>query len=88
MEKGYRNWTSLFKNEEFTKLIKKEINNFKDIHLATPYHPDFTINRLHRLELMVDPIFFWDALLANLRGTIITFSKKINKKKKERNTKS
>ena len=49
---------SLLKNEEFTKLIKKEINNFKDIHVPTPYHPDFTINRLHNLKLMIDPIIF------------------------------
>ena len=77
---------SLLKNEEFTKLIKREINNFKDIHVATPYHPDFSGNKLHGLEQIVDPILFWDALLANLRGIIINFSRKLNKKKKEKKT--
>ena len=73
---------SLLMDEDFIKLIKKEIIDFKLVYAATPYNPDFIRPLSHGFELMIDISLFWETLLTTLRGTIITYS---GKKRREAN---
>ena len=66
---------SLLADKEFETLIKKEINNFKQIYAATPYHPDYINSVSHGFEIMIPHTLFWETLLVTLRGTIIHYSK-------------
>ena len=67
---------SLLQEQDFIALIKKEINNFKEIYAASPYNPDYISSLSHGFEIMISPSLFWETLLATLRGTIIYYSKK------------
>ena len=71
---------SLLQDEEFIKMVKKEINTFKSIYALTPYHPDFVEVSSHGFEIMISHTLFWETLLVTLRGAIIRYSK--NKKRK------
>ena len=71
---------SLLADENFVTMIKKEINVFKSIYAATPYHPSYVESISHGFDIMVSDTLFWEALLAILRGSIIRYSK--NKKTK------
>ena len=85
--RGRGSWklnNSLLKEEKFVKLIKKEILNFKLAHCATPYNHDYVYPRNAEIEFMVDPTLFWESLMATLRGTIITYSIKNGKNKKNK----
>ena len=73
---------SLLMDEDFIKLIKKEIIEFKLIYTATPYNQDYIRPLSHGFELMIDISLFWETLLTTLRGVIITYS---GKKRKESN---
>ena len=78
-ERGPGVWklnNSLLKDEDFVKLIKKEIINFKLIYAATPYNQDFIKPLSHGFEIMIDISLFWEALLTLLRGVIIIYSRK------------
>ena len=84
-ERGPGIWkfnNSLLLDDDFMKLIKKEIANFKLIYAATPYNPDFIRPLSHNFDLMIDPSLFWETLLVTLRGTIIKYS---GKKKRSAN---
>ena len=79
---------SLLMDENFIKLIKKEIIDFKLVYAATPYNQDYIRPLSLGLKLMIDILLFWETLLTTLRGTIITNSGKKGKKpiqKKETN---
>ena len=73
---GWKFNNSLLRNPQFSKLIKKEILLFKQIHAATPYNPNYVIGMSRNLEFMANPHVIWETLLATLRGTIIQFAKK------------
>ena len=73
---------SLLMNEDFIKLIKKEIVYFKLTCAATPYNQDYISSISHNFELMINPSLFWETLLVTLRGTIIGFT---GKQKREQN---
>ena len=66
---------SLLADKDFETLIKNEINNFKQIYAATPYHPDYINSVSHCFEIMISPTLFWETLLVTLRGSIIYCSK-------------
>ena len=75
---------SLLTDKNFEILIKKEINNFKQIYAATPYNPDYIDSITHGFEIMIPPTLFWETLLVTLRGSIIYYSKKLQAGKKRR----
>ena len=53
--------------------------NFKQVHGATPYDPNYVVGMTKNLEFMANPHVIWETLLATLRGTIIQFAKKRHK---------
>ena len=75
---------SLLTDKNFEILIKKEINNFKQIYAATPYNPDYIDSITHGFEIVIPPTLFWETLLVTLRGSIIYYSKKLQAGKKRR----
>ena len=83
-ERGPGVWkinNSLLKDDKFITMIKKEINIFKSIYTATPYHPDYIESATHNFTIMISHSLFWETLLVRLRGCIIRYSK--NKKHKK-----
>ena len=77
---------SLLREKELEKLIKNEIRSFKMVHAATPYNPNYVYGISTKLEFMTDPIIFWEALLCKLRGVIIAYSKRKNRKERVKKT--
>ena len=75
---------SLIKDEKFVKLIKEEIRNIKLAHSATPCSQEYVYPRNSGIEFLVDPILFWESLMATLRGIIVSYSIHKNKDKKNK----
>ena len=77
--KGPGTWkfnNSLLLDKNFATMIKKEINIFKSIYAATPYHPNYIESISTGFDLMISSSLFWETLLVTLRGAIIKFCKK------------
>ena len=77
--KGPGTWkfnNSLLLDKNFSTMIKKEINIFKSIYAATPYHPNYIDSISKGFDLMISHSLFWETLLVTLRGSIIKFSKR------------
>ena len=84
--KGKGSWkfnNNLLKNKDFVKIIKEEIRLTKHIY-ALPIYSHETVDTLNelQLELMISDSLFLDTLLCQLRGTIISFSKKISRERR------
>ena len=73
---GWKFNNSLLRDPNFSKLVRTEIQIFKQIHAATPYDPNYVIGMSKNIEFIANPQVIWETLLATLRGTIIQFSKK------------
>ena len=90
-QKGRGSWkcnNNLLKNKDFVKLIKDEIQDIKHIY-ALPVYRHETVDILddHQLELMISDSLFFDVMLCQLRGSIISFAKRISReKRKEENS--
>ena len=79
-KKGKGSWkfnNSLLNNNEFINLIKKEISLIKETYALPIYNPEM-VSKIKdiNLEIMIPDTLFIDTLLCQLRGTIISFSKK------------
>ena len=75
---------ALLENDDFTKMIKKEIELAKSTYALPVYHPDFVSNENgESLELLIPVTLFLETLLCQLRGQIIKFSKTLKKKETE-----
>ena len=73
---------SLLMDDDFIKMINKEITNFKLIYAATPYNPEYIKPLSHKFELMIDISLFWETLLVTLRGEIIRYASRKNRERK------
>ena len=85
-QKGKGSWkfnNNLLKNKDFVKIIKEEIWLTKHIY-ALPIYSHETVDTLNelQLELMISDSLFLDTLLCQLRGIIISFSKKISRERR------
>ena len=67
---------SLLMDDNFVTLIKKSINDIKRTYAATPYNPNFVEATTKNLELMINPILFWETMLVTLRGIIIDYARR------------
>ena len=81
---GWKFNNSLLRDPTFIKTIKKEIQLFKEVHAATPYHPNYVIGMSKNVEYMANPHTLWETLHVTLRGTIIKYSKKVKRDKTNR----
>jgi hypothetical protein len=81
---GKSNWklnNSLLSDVEFVNMVKKDINDVKRQYAATPYDPQYVINCPNdKLQLTINDQLFFETLLCQLRGKIISYS---SKKKRE-----
>ena len=87
--RGRSSWkfdNGLLKDENFIKMIKEEIINFKLAHAAIPYNQDYVYSKSSNIEFMINQILFWESLMATLRGRIISYS--IHKDENRKNKKS
>ena len=80
-KKGRESWkfnNTLLKNKDFIKLVKNEICLIKQTYALPVYNPEavLTMNEL-QLELIISDSLFLDTMLCQLRGSIISFSKRI-----------
>ena len=66
----------LLLEDDFNKMIKKEINIIKSIYAATPYNPDYIETISHGFDIMIGAPLFWETILVTLRGKIITYAAK------------
>ena len=75
---------ALLENDDFIKMIKKEIELAKLTYALPVYHPNFVSNENgESLELLIPVTLFLETLLCQLRGQIIKFSKTLKKKETE-----
>ena len=54
-------------DENFIKIIKEEIINFKLAHAAIPYNQDYVYSKSSNIEFMINQILFWESLMATLK---------------------
>jgi exonuclease III len=83
--KGYWKFNnSLLKDLEFVKLIKNEIINIKTMYAASPYNPDFiSVCPCKNLLFSISDQLFWETLLVQLRGRIISYASRKKRKTNE-----
>ena len=81
---GWKFNNNLLRDPTFIKTIKKEIQKFKEVHAATPYHPNYVMGMSKNIDYMANPHIIWETLQATLRGTIIKYSKKVKRDKTNR----
>lgn len=75
---------SLLKDHDFIKLVKNEITHVKSIYAATPYNPDYLKFCPNKdLQLLINDQLFWETLLVQLRGRIITYASLKKRKSNE-----
>ena len=72
---------SLLLDKDFAVMIKKEIDIFKSIYAATPYHPNYIESISKGFDLMISQSLFWETLLVTLRTW---FNYKILQKKENK----
>jgi exonuclease III len=83
--KGYWKFNnSLLRDHDFVKLIKKEILNIKTLYAASPYNPDFiSVCPCKNLIFTISDQLFWEMLLVQLRGRIISYASSKKRKNNE-----
>ena len=79
-------YNSFLKDDDFIKLIKAEIDNFKLAHAATPYNMEFVLPKAANIEFMTEPVLFWESLMAFLRGKIISYAIEKGKERKRKSS--
>ena len=79
--KGRGSWkfnNNLLKNKDFIKMIKDEICLVKQTYALPVYNPEVILTMdEQQLELIISDSLFLDTMLCQLRGSIISFSKRI-----------
>ena len=74
--------TKLLEDEELKILIRKEIAWIKATYACTPYEPDYVFQCPSKdLIITIDETLFWETMLAQIRGIIISYA--IKKKKRD-----
>ena len=86
-EKGRGSWklnSTLLENKELIILIKKEINLIKQTYAIPVYDLD-NLDQIEdsELQLTIPDSLFLDTLLCQVRGLIISFSKKLARERRE-----
>ena len=72
--------TKLLDDDELRVLIKKEISLIKTTYACTPYHPDYALKCPNKdIQLTIDETLFWETMLTQIRGVIITYSMRKNR---------
>ena len=57
---GWKFNNSLLREPEFVKIVKKEIQTFKEVHAATPYNPNYVIGMSKNIQFMANPHIIWE----------------------------